>query len=217
MGIAILVRHGHSQANADGLLTGRRPGVVLTERGRTEASALASAFADIVPTSINVSPLERTRETASLIFGARLFDLEYGLIECDYGDWSGRALKDLAEEQLWKQVQESPETVQFPNGESLLAMSARAVDTVERLAKGEGVHVFVSHGDIIKAVVSHASGAPFSRFQRIVIDPCSISVIAYSNEPRVLAANVPIPGAAAVLAGLAASERGTVGGGGGTP
>lgn len=217
MGIAILVRHGHSTANAEGILSGRLPGVHLTERGQREALDLSTAFGTITVDQVYVSPLERTQETATRIFGTSTLNLEYGIIECDYGDWSGLPLSELAKEPLWKDVQASPERVRFPNGESLTAMAARAVDTVQRLSSTDGIHVFVSHGDIIKAVVSHASGAPFSLFQRIVIDPCSVSVIAYNEQPRLLATNVPIPGAAAVLAGLSASERGTVGGGGGAP
>lgn len=217
MGVAILIRHGHSTANADGVLSGRLPGVLLSERGEQEARDLAAAFREITVHNVYVSPLERTRQTASLVFGDQSVDEEYGIIECDYGTWSGRPLSELAKEALWTDVQSTPEIVRFPNGESLAAMAARAVDTVQRLSAPDGVHAFVSHGDIIKAVVSHASGAPFSLFQRIVIDPCSISVIAFGDQPRLLASNVPIPGAAAVLAGLHATERGTVGGGGGAP
>lgn len=217
MGIAILIRHGHSTANADGILSGRLPGVQLSERGEREAQELAAAFVDVPVDHVHVSPLERTRQTAALIFGERVLYDEYGIIECDYGDWSGRPLADLAKEPLWTNVQNEPETVVFPNGESLSAMALRAVDTVHRLSANQGVHAFVSHGDIIKAVVSYASGAPFSKFQRIVIDPCSISVIMVGDQPRLLAVNVPIAGAAAALKGLAAAERGTVGGGGGAP
>lgn len=217
MGVAILVRHGHSTANADGVLSGRLPGIRLSERGEREARDLAEAFRDVVMHNVYVSPLERTRQTASLVFGEHLLEDEYGIIECDYGDWSGRLLADLTKEPLWSEVQNTPDAVQFPNGESLSAMAARAVDTVQRLSADDGVYAFVSHGDIIKAIVSHASGAPFSMFQRIVIDPCSISVVTFGNQPRLLASNVPIAGAASVLMGLSATERGTVGGGGGTP
>lgn len=217
MGVAVLIRHGHSTANAEGVLSGRLPGVMLSERGEQEARDLALAFHGVPLSNVYVSPLQRTVQTAAFIFGDRIIAEEYGIIECDYGDWSGRLLADLAKEPLWSDVQNTPETVRFPNGESLGAMAARAVDTVRRLSAADGVHAFVSHGDIIKAVVSHASGAPFSQFQRIVIDPCSISVIAFGEHPRLLASNVPITGAASVLAGLHATERGTVGGGGGTP
>ena len=216
MGIAILLRHGHSAANADGILSGRLPGVRLTETGVAQAQDLAPAFLDVEVRSIWVSPLERTIQTAQLVLGERAQREEPGIVECDYGDWSGRPLKDLAEEPLWKTVQQRPSEVRFPNGESLTEMARRAVTTVEHRAADEGIHVFVSHGDIIKALVNDAAGAPFDAFQRIVVDPCSISVVVYGNEPRLLAVNVPVSGAAAVLRGLARSDRGTVGGGGGT-
>lgn len=217
MGIAVLLRHGHSTANNDGILSGRLPGVFLTERGESQARDLQPAFAQLDIHSVYVSPLERTRQTASLVFGEREFVDELGIIECDYGDWSGRPLKDLAEEPLWKTVQQDPGVVRFPNGESMAAMAARAVATTRERAAADGVHVFVSHGDIIKAIVNWASGAPFDAFQRITVDPCSVSIITTGDNPRVLAVNVPIPGAAAALAGLISTDRGTVGGGGGTP
>lgn len=215
MGIAVLIRHGHSTANAAGLLTGRLPGVLLSETGEQQARDLAQACIGMEFASVSVSPLERTQQTARLVFGERAFIGEVGIIECDYGDWSGRTLKELGEEALWRDVQTSPSTVQFPGGEHLLDMAKRSVRTVRERCSADGVHVFVSHGDVIKAVISDASGAQFDDFQRIVVDPCSTSLIAYGEQVRILAVNVPISGAAAALAGLAKSDRGTVGGGGG--
>jgi probable phosphomutase (TIGR03848 family) len=216
MGIAVLLRHGHSTANAKSLLTGRLPGVLLSDSGEQQARDLAPAFSALTPASVSVSPLERTQQTARLVFGQREFINEVGIIECDYGDWSGRDLKELAEEPLWRDVQSSPSTVRFPNGERLIDMASRSVRTVRERCTDGGVHVFVSHGDIIKAVVSDACGARFDDFQRIVVDPCSISLIAYGEQVRLLAVNIPITGAAAALEGIAKSDRGTVGGGGGT-
>lgn len=217
MGIAVLLRHGHSTANADGVLSGRLPGVFLTERGEAQARELQPAFSQLDVHTVFVSPLERTRQTAELVFGSRPLIEEYGIVECDYGDWSGRHLKDLAEEPLWKTVQQDPSVARFPRGESLAAMAARAVATTQSGASADGIHVFVSHGDVIKAVINWAAGAPFDAFQRITIDPCSVSIVMLGEQPRLLAVNVPIPGAAAVLAGLVSADRGTVGGGGGTP
>lgn len=215
MGIAILLRHGHSTANAEGLLSGRLPGVTLSETGERQARELAAAFDGIDVTTLSVSPLERTQQTARLVFGDRALIDEPGIIECDYGDWSGRKLSELATEPLWEQVQRQPSLVRFPNGESLTAMAARSVTTISTRAAGDGLHVFVSHGDIIKAVISDASGAAFDDFQRIVIDPCSISIVYYGEARRLLASNVPISGAAEAIRGLAKADRGTVGGGGG--
>lgn len=216
MGVAILLRHGHSTANAEGRLTGRLPGVRLSETGEDQARRLAAAFSGLDVATVSVSPLERTQQTARFVFGKREFINEMGIIECDYGDWSGRNLSELASEDLWAAVQSAPSSVQFPNGESLIDMAARSVDAVRGRATAEGLHVFVSHGDVIKAVVSDASGAPFDEFQRIVVDPCSISIIRYGEYMRLLATNIPIPGAGAALAALVQPDRGTVGGGGGT-
>lgn len=215
MGIAILLRHGHSTANAAGRLTGRLPGVLLSETGEQQARELAVAFSNVDVASVSVSPLERTQQTARLVFGDRDYIAEPGILECDYGAWSGRELKDLADESLWRDVQTQPSSVRFPGGESMLEMAARSIATVRARAGADGIHAFVSHGDIIKAVISDASGAAFDEFQRIVVDPCSISLIAYGTQIRLLASNVPISGAGAALAGLAAHDRGTVGGGGG--
>lgn len=215
MGVAILIRHGHSTANAAGVLTGRLPGVLLTETGEQQALELAAAFNGIEPTSVSVSPLERTQQTARLIFGDRPYIPEIAIIECDYGKWSGRDLKELAEDPLWQSVQHEPSNVRFPEGESLQEMGSRSIGAVRARAASDGIHVFISHGDIIKAVISDASGAHFDEFQRIVVDPCSISIVNYGSHVRLLAVNVPISGAAAALAGLTSTERGTVGGGGG--
>lgn len=216
MGIAILLRHGHSTANADGVLSGRLPGVTLTPTGEEQARQLAAAFRDVDIASVSVSPLERTQQTARLVFGEREFRNAPGIIECDYGDWSGKLLSDLAGEPLWQQVQHEPSSVRFPNGESMTAMAARSVTTVAEQSTHDGVHVFVTHGDIIKSVISDSSGAAFDHFQRIVVDPCSISIIRFTDQRRLLASNIPVSGAAEALAALARSDRGTVGGGGGT-
>lgn len=216
MGIAILLRHGHSTANATGVLSGRLPGVLLTPTGEEQARRLSSAFDGVDIASVSVSPLERTQQTARLVFGNREFRNAPGIIECDYGDWSGRLLSELSGETLWQQVQQEPSAVRFPNGESMTAMAARSVTAVLDQATDEGIHVFVTHGDIIKAVISDASGAAFDHFQRIVVDPCSISIIRYAEHRRLLASNIPVSGAAEALAGLVRSDRGTVGGGGGT-
>lgn len=215
MGIAILVRHGHSTANASGTLTGRLPGIQLSDTGEQQARELRTAFADVTVDTVSVSPMERTVRTAQVIFGDRVLIEEPGIIECDYGDWSGRLLSELAEEPLWKVVQSAPGQARFPNGEAMAAMAERSLRAVEERATSDGVHVFVSHGDIIKALISHAAGAEFDKFQRIVVDPCSVSIIRYGPSPVLLASNIPPSGAVAALAGLAKADRGTVGGGGG--
>ena len=120
-----------------------------------------------------------------------------GLTECDYGEWQGRPLKELAKEKLWKVVQGQPSAVTFPGGESMAAMQARVVDAVRRhdaaVEAEHGPHavwVAVSHGDLIKAVLADALGMHLDLFQRIQVDPASISVVRYTEaRPYVLATN----------------------------
>jgi probable phosphomutase (TIGR03848 family) len=115
------------------------------------------------------------------------------LIECGYGDWTGKALKDLAKDPLWKMIQSQPSAVRFPGGEGLAEMATRAVAAVrdwnDRLGD-EAVWVACTHGDIIKAVVADALGLHLDQYQRIVPDPCSVSVIRYTKtRPYVIRVN----------------------------
>jgi probable phosphomutase (TIGR03848 family) len=185
----ILARHGRTSANATGVLAGRTPGIVLDDTGRAQAQAAAARLAEVPLAAAFTSPLERCKETSSLLLrgtGVRA-RVERGLTECDYGDWSGRRMKDLVKEDLWKVVQASPSAVTFPGGESMAGMSARAVAAVRgRDAEvadqhGDGaVWLAVAHGDIIKAVLADALGMHLDTFQRIVVDPASLSVVRYT-------------------------------------
>ncbi len=120
-----------------------------------------------------------------------------GLTECDYGEWQGRALKDLAKEKLWATVQAQPSAATFPGGESMVAMQARAVSAVRRrdaLVEAEhgagAVWLAVSHGDVIKSILADALGMHLDLFQRLHVDPASVSIIRYTaTRPYVLATN----------------------------
>ncbi len=144
--------------------------------------------------AVYVSPLERTRETASPIakqLGLRV-RTSRGLLECDFGDWTGQDLKTLVKLPEWKQVQRYPSGFRFPSGESFVAMQTRMVDTVNRLVESHRgkVVVAVSHADPIKAVVAQAVGTHLDLFQRIVVSPCSVTAIAYGTDsPVVLCVN----------------------------
>lgn len=187
----LLVRHGRTPANADGILAGRTPGVHLDEIGREQASGVGRRLAELPIAALVTSPLERTVETAELL-AAQLphppvLTREKGLLECGYGSWSGRALKELAKEPLWKTVQSQPSAVRFPDGESLPQMYARAVAAVRtwdaRVAEQHGpdaLWVAVSHGDVIKAIVADAYGMHLDSFQRILVGPGSVSVIQHT-------------------------------------
>ena len=191
----LLVRHGVTPTTGK-FLPGRAPGLHLADEGRAQAERVAERLVDLrrPPVAVYASPLERTRETAAPI--ARALGLrvrsDRGLIECDVGDWTGSALKDLAKRPEWQAVQQWPSGFRFPGGESFAELSTRATAAVLRLAAahpGESI-VAVSHADPIKAVVANAAGTPLDLIQRIGISPCSVSAIAYgSGGPYVLCTN----------------------------
>jgi len=197
----ILVRHGRTEANATGLLAGRTPGVRLDATGSEQAAKVGERLAAVPLAALVSSPLERCRDTAAAIARARQTRLpvsrERGLTECDYGEWQGRTLKELAKEPLWRTVQTQPSAAAFPGGESMAAMQARAVEAVRRrdaaieAEHGSGaVWVAVSHGDIIKSILADALGMHLDLFQRIHVDPASISIVRYTpTRPYVLASN----------------------------
>ncbi|NBV74316.1 MAG: phosphoglycerate mutase, partial [Actinobacteria bacterium] len=140
------------------------------------------------------SPLERTRETAAPIakaLGMRAV-ADRGLLECDFGDWTGESLAKLSKLPEWRTVQQAPSSFRFPNGESFTEMQVRIVSTIDRLRSRHpgGTIVCVSHADPIKAVIAHAVGTHIDLFQRIVVSTCSISALAWSDgRPVVLAVN----------------------------
>ncbi|HEX7740611.1 MAG TPA: MSMEG_4193 family putative phosphomutase [Marmoricola sp.] len=187
----ILARHGRTAANAKGVLAGRTPGVGLDETGRDQARAAAERLTDVPLTMIVSSPLQRCRETAAVLAAGHRIRVrtDAGLNECDYGDWAGQKLSTLARRKLWTTVQRQPSAAHFPGGESLQEMSARAVRAVRRrdaaVAEEHGAAatwLAVSHGDIIKAILADALGMHLDEFQRIVVDPASLSVIRYTPE-----------------------------------
>jgi probable phosphomutase (TIGR03848 family) len=201
MATLILLRHGRTSANASGTLAGRTPGVHLDDLGQTQADRAGERLAVVPLAELVSSPLERCRETARAVAkrqaGRPRIHSEKALTECDYGDWQGRPLRELAKLALWKVVQSNPSAATFPGGESLPQMQSRAVDAVRRrdaavtAAHGaDAVWVAVSHGDVIKSVLADALGMHLDLFQRIQVDPASISVIRYTEvRPYVLASN----------------------------
>jgi probable phosphomutase (TIGR03848 family) len=201
MATVILVRHGRSTANTSGILAGRAAGVSLDDVGRTQATTAGERLRAVPLVAVVSSPLERCKQTAAAILaaqdGAPQRSTDRGLTECDYGEWQGRALKTLAKEPLWKTVQTQPSAAAFPGGESMTAMQARAVTAVRRrdaaieAEHGAGaVWVAVSHGDVIKSLLADALGMHLDLFQRIHVDPASISIIRYTaTRPFVLASN----------------------------
>ncbi len=201
MATVILVRHGRTTANSSGVLAGRTTGVRLDDTGVAQAARAAERLSVVPLVAVVTSPLERCRQTAKAILeeqqGAPARATERGITECDYGTWQGRALRDLAKEPLWKVVQTQPSAAVFPDGESMATMQARSVAAVRRLdalyeaEHGPGaVWVAVSHGDIIKSVLADALGMHLDLFQRLQVDPASVSIVRYTGtRPYVLATN----------------------------
>ncbi|MFP5327575.1 MAG: MSMEG_4193 family putative phosphomutase [Acidimicrobiia bacterium] len=188
------VRHGTTTTTGK-VLPGRAKGLHLSDDGRRQAEAVAERLRHIKQIDgLYVSPLERTRETAAPIAAARGLKavVERGLLECDFGDWTGADLKDLAKRPEWKIVQRYPSGFRFPNGESFREMQTRITSTVNRLCERHpgATLVCVSHADPIKAAVADALGTHLDLFQRIVISPCSVTTVAYgSGGPIVLGVN----------------------------
>lgn len=222
MPTVLLVRHGRSTSNTAGTLAGWTPGVLLDETGEAQATALGRrlAAAGLTLAEIVTSPLERCMQTADLLAapleGTVPRSVHDGLGECRYGAWTGRPIAELAKEELWKVVQDRPSEVRFPDSEayaaeSMAQMQERALaavhETDARLRESHGpdaVWIAVSHGDVIKSIVSDASGAHLDDFQRIHVDPASVSVVRYtSRKPFVLRVN----DVGGDLAGLRPPER----------
>ena len=190
MGTLLLIRHGRTDANANGILAGRTPGVVLDEVGISATKDLANRLEAVKITQVVSSPLERTLETAAILFGKNFeVQTEDRLLECDYGDWQGAKLSELSVHELWPIVQQRPDEMIFPNGESMNDMSGRACQAARewdaKLTAEHGdkvVWAAVSHGDIIKAICADAMGLPLRKFQSLLIEPASVSVIHYSDS-----------------------------------
>jgi probable phosphoglycerate mutase len=192
--VVLLVRHAETPTTGV-TLPGRAPGLHLADRGRDAAADVAARLAKLPRmAAVYASPLERARETAEPIATAAglAVSVEDGLLECDYGTWTGAALKDLARRPEWKTIQRYPSGFRFPGGESFTEMQARMTGTLARLVAshlGQTV-VAVSHADPIKAAVAHALGTHLDLFQRITVSPASVTAIAYTpNGPAVLTVN----------------------------
>ena len=190
----LLVRHGQTPTTGT-TLPGRAPGLHLADTGVAQAQAVADRIASLKRVdAVYSSPLERTRETAKPIGKGRglRVAVNRGLLECDFGEWTGRALKELGKLPEWTTVQRYPSGFRFPGGESFAEMQTRITGAVAKLVERHagGVVVAVSHADPIKAAVAHALGTHLDLFQRIVVSPCSVSAVSYGTAgPVVLTVN----------------------------
>jgi len=194
----VFIRHAHSTANDAGILSGQLPGVSLSKKGIKQAHDLVERIGASSFDSARISPLQRCEETitpwlnSKYSKGLKSYLIDDALIEMNYGTWSGRKLSSLSREKMWREIQERPSTVQFPGGERMKAMQKRALSSVsDALAeKKNGTHLFVSHGDVLKAVVASLLKMKLDDFQSLVIDPASVTVIDFDGtKSRLLAFN----------------------------
>jgi broad specificity phosphatase PhoE len=182
--VALLVRHGRTPTTGKVL-----PGRAQAQSAATRIGALATA-----PVAVYASPLERAAETAKPIAAALGLRVrtEKGLLECDFGDWTGKSLRVLARRREWRTVQLLPGSFRFPGGESFVEMQMRMVQTIDRLADRHrgATFVAVSHADPIKAAVAATAGVPLDLFQRLVVSPCSVTALVRGeNANHVLCVN----------------------------
>ena len=185
----ILLRHAHSIANEKGVLAGRASGVTLSKKGDVQAKELKSRLGDLKFKSIRISPLERCLFTIQPWLNDQKltkddYFLDNGLTEVDYGDWTGKKLSSLALKKEWRIVQKTPSRMIFPKGESLEEVQKRAHKSLMKAVKEAqgGVALIVSHGDVIKSLIADCLGLELDKFQKIVVDPASISVLEYGKK-----------------------------------
>jgi probable phosphomutase (TIGR03848 family) len=201
MATVILVRHGRTAANVNGVLAGRTEGVQLDQIGRDQAACTAERLAAVPLVAVVSSPMERCQQTARMILDRQAMSpqtlVEEDITECDYGEWQGRTISEVAKDKLWSVVLTQPSAAEFPGGESMATMQARSVAAIRRHDAAfesehgpDAVWVAVSHGDIIKSVLADAFGMHLDLFQRINVAPASVSIVRYrADRPEVLATN----------------------------
>ena len=179
MATLLLIRHGENDFVGK-RLAGHLPGVHLNAAGRSQAEAIAAMLRQEAVIAIYSSPLERTMETAEPL--ARDLDLPVtpheGLAEVNFGDWQGKAISYLKRLKLWQSVQKTPSQVRFPHGESFSEAQARVVAALEAISAAHGEKERVacfSHSDTIRLAVAHYLDMPLDSFQRLTINPASIT------------------------------------------
>ncbi len=178
----VLVRHAVT-AQTGPMLSGRTPGIDLSEKGVGQAEATAQRLAKLPISQVYASPIERTTQTAQQIAAHHALDVRAlgGVIEADYGDWTGGKIAELAKTDEWKVVQVAPSWARFPNGESITEMQARTVAALDELVArhpNETI-VVVSHADPIKSAIAHYSGMHLDLFQRVHVSPASVTVFEF--------------------------------------
>jgi probable phosphomutase (TIGR03848 family) len=194
----IFLRHAHSQANESNVLAGRTPGVLLSQRGKRQATQLIERIGKARVDQLHLSPITRCQLTLDPWLDSKFssaierLDIREEFTEMDYGDWSGKKLSSLRRSPLWKPIQETPSKVKFPGGESFRQAQKRAIEGCEELfnSRGNKNHLIVSHSDLIKLIAVHYLEAHIDTFQRIDISQASFTVIQKSSRSvNILAIN----------------------------
>ena len=192
----VLLRHAHSSANAKGILSGRNEGVALSAEGAVQAQELIERLDKVAFTSIRISPMQRCQETINPWLNQQRPSLQKKaiidpqLVEVDFGSWTGRKISDLAKKREWKIVQNSPEKMAFPEGESLKQVQKRAMQTIALSAKGAKPTLIVTHADVIKAILSGLLSSGLKDFQKFAVNPASLTVIDYDEKgSRIITVN----------------------------
>lgn len=217
----VFIRHAHSTANDAGILSGQLPGISLSKKGKTQAENLVERIGASSFDSVRVSPLQRCEETISPWLkskyskGLKNYLVDESLIEMNYGSWSGRKLSSLSREKMWKEIQNRPSSVQFPEGERMRSMQRRALSSVANALeeKRNGTHLFVSHGDVLKAIVASLLKMKLDDFQSLVIDPASVTVIDFDGAKSRLLAFNDSHSPVAPMAAMEKSTQALLGGG----
>jgi len=192
-----LIRHGENDFVKKSRLPGHLPGIHLNQRGCEQAQALAESLGKLPIKAIYASSLERAVETAAPLAQALKLEVELrpGLRDAEVGAWTGKEIRKLRRDPLWKLVQEAPSRARFPQGESIQEEQTRIVNEIEAICerhKKEMVAV-IFHADPIKLAVAHYLGLPLDNFQRLSIGPGSVSVLMIGKSKGVLAALNLVP------------------------
>jgi len=194
MALLFLIRHGLT-AQTGHVLYGRLPGIGLDHRGRAQAEALVERFRGIRLTAAYASPLERCMETLEPLAAANGLTIRphEALLEMDAGSWTGRRLSAVRRQKAWATVQRTPSAFSFPGGgEGFADAQRRVIDELLSIARrhARGRVAVATHGDIVRIALAHFLGTPLDRFQRIVADPISVSVVhVRKGDGRVLLVN----------------------------
>ncbi len=190
MTILLLIRHASNDFIKEGRLAGRTPGVHLNAEGQREADDLARRTAHLPIEAIYSSPLERALDTANAVAQCQKLPIQIldDLVETHAGDWTGKKLTELNTTDTWKAIQTKPIGVKLPGGESIDQVQTRMVAAIQEICKKhpDGIVAVVSHADPLKSVIAHYLNWDLNQFQRIAINPASVSVLRVDDNSAAL-------------------------------